>query len=465
MTEIMSRVHGTEMEWGVLVPGELQAEAGLAVPLTQEVFNKHVAAYLKDRPHVGEAGKCFIENGSRFYADINSKRETTTPEDTSYLSTTASELANEQLMYDVLCTPIADSKDMLSWLTDFSLQKRIVDDKGNTWGYHESYNVPSSIVVSREGLGILGIHLATRNIFTGSGFLNSQGKFWMNQKAVGLETDFSRETTINKPVVNLRDENLSFSHSERIHVTSGDPSMSPWATRMQLGTTSIVLALMAEGLQENDIDFEPLSRENGLAKFVKTLARNPRFDSSSFTLALEMQQRLVKNAKYLDLSAEQMWTLSEWEQVLYDLQSNPLTAGNRVEWILRRRMLERYQEKSGHSWVSEEIRKKDRQWDRIGPDSIGMRLRQTEWAQWMPDENFIQERKTTAPDTTRAAIRSKFIKAFCHLNSIKNKDNQPALAVDWASVSYKQRNIKIANPYATHSDELDELIRNSQKAA
>lgn len=458
--EIMSRVHGTEMEWGIQIPQSDQVGCTDSRPLSAGEFNTYSKAYLSDKPHIGSLNNCFVENGGRFYSDVGEKRETTTPEDTSYMSTTASEIANEQMMFDILSGTAKDAEGKDMRLSKFALNKRVVDDRGHTWGYHESYNVPSDIMINAEGLAVLGIHLATRNIFAGAGFLDAKGKFWMGQKASDVEDDYSSASTRIKPVVNLRLEHHSNDKTKRVHVISGDPSMSPWATRMQLGTTSLVLEMIAEGLDAEEFAFEPSSQPLGLAKFTKKLAHDSKASTDSFALALEMQQKLVKSAMYLDLSPEQEWIVGEWDRVCFDLQNNPLTAGDHVEWLLRRRMLERYQENSGLAWNSEQMRSRDRQCDRIGPDSIGLKLRETAWSQWMPAQSLIDERKTASPTTTRAAIRSKFIKAF-HL---QNHLSSNVVSADWSSVKYIRR-INIADPYSTKSNAVDKLIASHYREA
>jgi proteasome accessory factor A len=464
----MNRVHGTETEWSVRVeamgstPDEPKSKE-----LEASCFKPYVEAYLADKPYVGTpADSCYLENGSRFYADIGHKRETTTPEDTSYLSTTASEIANERMMFDILswATYPDPGQDGLEPLPNFALNKRVIGDDNVAWGYHESYNVPANIPITEEGLALYGLHIATRNIFCGAGFLDTNGKFWSSQKALSMRTEFSGNTTSSRPVINARDEPHSNTESKRIHTISGDPSMSPWVTRMQLGTTSLVLELLAQGTDAGQFAFEAL-RHKRLAKFMRDLAADSSGQSHEFSAALEVQKKFVQMSKKLSLTEEQEWTVDEWEHICYDLGNNLAVAGNRVEWILQRRILERYQEKHAYVWTDLAMRQQDRRFCRIGDNSIGLSLRETAWSEWMPPESLIQERRTEAPQTTRAAIRSKFIKAFSRLNGYGSGE----VAVDWKEVKYNGASIKLADPYATADERVDELIAshasNSQVAA
>jgi len=457
------------MEWVVYVPFHSRnGSVSHYYPLEAQQLRPHVAAYLQNVPHIGTSNNCFIGNASRLYADVGHARESTTPEATSHEDTTASEIAGEDMMYDIVTTP-ADIDGELAQLDDFRLNKRVVSDSfvhGRliTYGYHESYNVPSNVLISENGLALLGIHLATRNVFAGAGFLDADGRFWSSQKGVDMHDDYSTATSGQKPVVNLRDEKHSNDNSSRVHVTSGDPHMDPWATQMQLGTTQLVLDMIANGTKAAEIDFKPASHERGLALFMRTLAADATGNSELFALALNAQGQLMKLAKNMNLNKDQQWVIEEWERVLGELGENPHLARDRVEWVLRRERLEHIKEKHGVSWSSAVMLNADHRWDRIGPGSIGQRLRQDEraWAPYMPPESLIEARRPSGrgPDTTRAGLRSNFIHAMHSYNS----QGSSVVSVDWSVLKY--RNITITlKPSETYNPRLDKLIKTSRPEA
>ena len=94
------------------------------------------------------------------------------------------------------------------------------------------------------------------------------------------------------------------------------------------------------------------------------------------------------------------------------------------------------------------MRAKDRQWDNIGPNGIGLRLREGRWAQWMPPEELIIERMTTPPPT-RALGRGKFIKASIGVQGS---------TVNWDACTINRHTLKMPDPKKQYTDEVDLLI-------
>jgi len=459
----MQRICGTETEWAVMVPAPQNASEVIrengCIEQADAEFTYLLRRYLQKRPHAGGSNNYFLENGGRLYIDAGHKKETTTPEDTSYEGVTISEIANERILLDIL-KPLEEKHSQddkgsedTPYRPRFSLNKRAIDDDGNGSGYHENYNVPANIDINEEGLAILGVHLATRNIFAGSGFLGKNGKFYSAQKALTLYHNFSSSSTQNRPVIHSRNESLSNAASKRVHVICGDPSMSPWSTRMQLGTTSIVLELMAEEkIRYDQLGFVTSDTTSGLATFIRKLAGDSSGRRQEFNTALEIQKRLVASARTLSLTTDQEWVVDQWDKVCADLSKDITLTMDRVEWVLRKHMLEKYRNKHGLQNDSLLMRNRDRQWDKIDPRvSIGLKLRESIWSKWMPSEELIELRRTTAPETTRAQIRSRFIKAFSGLHP---------LIADWVVLKCEELNktINIKDPYETISGSLEEFI-------
>lgn len=459
MSELPGRITGTEMEWGVVVPGAENKTRGRQL-LESEIL-PFVREYLYDVPYIGDTSNAsvFLGNGSRLYPDVGNHREYATQEDDSYLGTTANEIVGENIMYDIMQR--ASEKYPV-----YGLHKQVADEDGNTWGYHENYGVDATkLQVNTKQLALHGVHLATRNIFFGGGMLMSDGSFVISQKVAGIVEDFNNSPTRTKALVNLR--NRTYADDKRfgrVHVTSADPNMSPWATRMKLGTTSLVLRMIENGEQ-----LEHIRAKGSLLAVAEEVSRDLSL-TQKFTLksgavmtALDIQEYLCNAVKQRSDSLvrnwEDAWTIEEWERACADARQNPALLENRTDWMIRKKILDRYQQTTGYDWDSAEMRMKDRDFCRISPFSSGIQLRDRLWSEWMPDPALIKSRHFDAPTTTRAQVRGDFIKTF---GSLQGKQKQHNARVFWANVQLGyEAEIKLTDPYAAAHPEVTRMIESA----
>jgi proteasome accessory factor A len=455
MAEELARIHGTEMEWSVSAP---IVDSAMSSQLDELALQAHMNAYLANQPHLVQ-NRQFLSNGARFYVDVGVHPEYATQETDSIVDGTAAEFAGESKVRAMLETPSQN----YGQLAKFNLNKRVADEADNTTGYHESYSVNArTMSISRDKLALLGIHLATRTIYTGAGLLQTDGSYQLAQKAPSLSSDFESTTTRDKPVVNMRDEpHADPEQSRRVHITCGDPNMSPWATRLKLGSTSLALRLIENGEQLPGLRFAKPLHEVAKAVSADTRLQNRyQLKSGESLTAIEVQKQLLaryqKLDKQLSLPDEEQRTIDELDRVLYDLEKDPARLVNRADWVGKYKALERYRDRHGCGWDSQELRNKDGQWDVIDEKGLGMKMRETVWAEWMPPESLIKERMTTPPATTRAALRGAFITAFA---------NKLDTGVDWEYCRAANHTVTIKDPRATYSEELAKLIAAAPYAA
>jgi hypothetical protein len=449
-----SRIHGTENERTIHVPTDIAEHSGSRQLNEEELLNVS-RSYLATVPHLGKTANSFLANGADLYKDLNSVWEYATPEDDSYLGTTANEIAGEEIVYEALW-----AARELGVIGPFSIFNRVVDDNGTTLGYHESYNTIPSVWINSSELALLGLHLATRQIFFGLGYLDMNGDFWMSQKVSGLNRDYDKQTTNRaKPVVNLRDQPLDDSKlSRRIHVTSGDPNRSPWATRVKLGSTSLVIGLLELGEQLRSVRFREELHIVAHKMGTDLKVRNGYpLQLGGTATALEAQQEIIKLVRSqqksgnMALSEEDGWTLDEWEKAAADMIQNPALLQRRVDWMTKFYRLYNFHEKNGTAWASEEMRQKERFYDYIGPNNVIRYLREKAWQEYMPSKELIELRKKSAPENTRARLRGAFVLAC-------NGDDYARAG--WEQLTYMDRPMQINDPRANHNAVVEEFIEN-----
>ncbi len=414
--------------------------------LTKEELEKH-------RPE-GLIGLEYLSNGSRMYIDSGDQLEYCTPEETSFWGTVKNELAGEAICRDTYDNMVADSRHPL---TAYKFNKRLIDDEGYTAGHHENYSseTDTNLEINAERLSLLGLHLATRNIYLGEGYARTiKGviDLRMAQKAPNVHLDYNKGTTGgSKPIVNLKQEPLANSRQyRRVHVTSGDANMSPWAMWMTVGTTSIVLRLIEQSY--DSINIQPQITLVQMAKLVSSdlefTQKIPLHFRSAMT-AGEIQQEIVNRAciyhEKEGLSKQEIAVLDEWQRALDDLKTDPTRLEDRSSGIAKLMLIDDYRYKlQGKHLSKEKVAQKliilDKLWDEISDRGIGLKYRQTKWAAWMPSQDEIQKAILNPPQNTRAKIRGDLIRD--HWPQIRGGGK-----ANWDVISYRDFDAPLGNPF------------------
>lgn len=465
--EYSGRITGTEMEWGGMLPGNDEHRLYQASDME---IQPAISRYLREQDiaRTGKITNYFLGNGARFYRDVYERREYATPEDDSFMGTCANEIVNDTMMagiadkyeefvVDKMAREGKTAKEIAKANKKISFTKRVIDDDYVGCGYHISYSADARrMSISEHNLALFGMFAATRAPLFGSGALLPFGDFTIAQKALTVDADYALGTVNTKPVVNLRKESLADdSRFLRVHDTSADPTMSPWATRVKLGAGSIVLCMIEEGMTLPKLRFNDQLHlvTTRIAQDTKLQERFKLENGGSVT-ALDVQQKLVDQAKILAkrdlLNEEELWSLDEWEHAIFDLRADPRKTIDRIDWTMRLEVLKRLHNKKGWAWNSEILRYKDRQFSDVAIDGIGLALREDIWAKYMPPESTITERLHNPPKTTRAHIRGKVIQ---HLHA-----NSPGIDViiNWDNVHINDDHFSLSNPFISRHSSLEE---------
>ena len=462
--EAMPRIHGTEMEWCIRYlpfPDDSNPNPVFKRMDSHDITPVVINYLLPHIPRLGASlNNSFLSNGSRLYMDTGEHLESSTAEDTSFMGTVANELASERMLFGAF-----ERAREARILRDFVINKRIVDDNGATWGYHESYCAPvEKIQINSTSLALLGIHLATRNVFFGAGRLDLSGRFHISQKAAEAGSDFDQAATSSKktkPVVNLRNEpHADKEHWVRVHVTSGDPNMSPWATYMKLATTSLVLRLMENGHDMPWLRFKyQLFRAAQLVSKDTTLKKPLALQNGKTIRPVEVQEELANEARLLskkiELPDEELMAIDEWSRASEEAGKDPLLIGDRSDWVAKQAALQRYQENHDIAWDSGDMRAKDRQWDALGPAGVGWAMRQKAWKAWMPDEELIGDRMQYPPESTRAFVRGTFVRTFA---------GQPGANADWTTARVNNKTFFMHQPDGSDAERIWSRIADEVKS-
>ena len=413
-------------------------------------------------PKVAHFGQ-YLENGGRIYKDAGDVLEYATPECKKLEELVVHEIAGEQLVWEAY----GDSDTRINTLHKRSLSpvhgRKDVDVK--SFGAHENYS--TTVDIREAGAGsyrrdVLASHFATRTVFIGAG-KSMKDSFAIGQKMLDLTQVEGHGTTASKALVNVRDEPHSGcdgkSLLKRLHVTSGDANISPWAIRMKFGTTSLVLRLLEEENLSNLEDIRlhnPLTSAKKVARSIDGMASPLLLTSGKTATALNIQEIFIEKVEALsrnhELPAEEVEVLKEWKGTVNALRKYQETGEsqpemNQIDWYAKKRIIEMKNEKNrGISVYQRESY--DLLYDAI-PQGYGVKLRDRTFSTFMPDEKQVEQAKTTPPEG-RAKLRGRFAKA---LYENKCETTFKSFAINWDRVTLEGQTADFGDVLSDFSNE------------
>lgn len=434
MAELTERIFGTEMEY----PIDIMRAGSTRYRQTEKSDLVDIQRILPPDVVASKAGG-MLSNGARYYVDVGDKLEYATPEDTSLWGTVAAEHAGEAILAHGISEYIANHDEIRRGI----LEKRVYGDDGDTWGYHVNLSADAKKIPSQSAthlfkttMHLLALHLATYNLYAGAGTLFKDRKgairFSLSQKSLDLSYDFNNGTmrTQGKPLINLRNEpHAPEEELRRIHITSADPNISPWASWMTLGTNSLILRAIEQG--RADKNFMSLKSSIHYIDLSTMTATDLTFsekaelaDGTSRT-PLEIQKSLFEIASKTYHTDQEAEILREWERTLSDLESDPMRLRDRSDAIAKYDLMQKHMERRGvdlddsgmkvidHGVGTLLFINKDHVPTEKHPETpipLGVQLRQGRWKNSMTSDDELERRVTTPPQTTRAHQRGRAIK-------------------------------------------------------
>ena len=186
-----------------------------------------------------------LTNGARLYVD-HAHPEYSGPEVTSALDAVRYDKAGDAVM------AIAAQRATQSLGRSVRLYKNNTDGKGASYGTHENYLMQRSTPFDRIVTQFTAF-LVSRQVITGAGRVgigqsSQQPGFQISQRADFFEAEVGLETTLNRPIINTRDEpHADASRHRRLHVITGDANLSEIATYLKVGTAAWVLRVIEAG--------------------------------------------------------------------------------------------------------------------------------------------------------------------------------------------------------------------------
>ena len=439
------RVTGLETEFGVLcAPAGPQEAAKADLPDVERA----AALIFRHRPVGYRSTNLFLPNGGRLYLDIGAHPEYATAECVSVRDLVAQDQAGREILAD-MAKRAAAGLAREGTAVRFHLLANNTDSAGHTYGCHESYSVPRSLLDATDDtagagsettMAVLTSFLATRPVIVGSGrplaggpagpsedsrgVGDEEAAWGLSPRAPHLQALTSADTTGQRALVNTRDEpHADPSRLRRLHVTCADTTMAEPTTGLRSAMTLLLLDALEAGW-----DFSDLVLADPLAT-LSALGESPWGDVPAVTVhgrrlsAVDIQESFLERlAAYLD-DAGVPGFLRGADHLLTDLAPRVISALRRhddgvidteIDWAIKRRLMraqrERHPQLSGRALEALRSRVDLAYHDLNAETGLAPRLTaQGAMAHLCEPEEI--ERARQAPPATRAALRGAFVAA------------------------------------------------------
>ena len=406
-----------------------------------------------------------LGNGARFYVD-HAHPEYSAPEAYEPLEAALYDKAGEV----VLARAAAEAKALLEDGQSLVIHKNNSDGKGNSYGSHENYLLNRDLPFG-DVVDYFTTFLVTRQVFTGSGKLGSENDrpavpFQLTQRADFFEEEVGLETTLKRPIINTRDEpHGDPTKYRRLHVIIGDSNMSEVQNLIKLGSAAIILMAIEEGAIPDTLRLANPVDATWQVSHDLNLNRPLELAEGGTATALELQGRYLewarKYAESADLPDSYEQVLTEWELVLDDLEREPLSTADRLDWAAKYQLLLDYQDRDGLDWDSPKLRMLALQYHDVDPaKGLFYKLQEAGRIRKLFTQAEIENAVNEPPARTRAYFRGKSVRKY----------GDSLVAANWDSLVFDPgedtlKRVPMMEPLRGTKELVSELLDRSDDAA
>ena len=414
------------------VPGRLRTTVVARLTAQEEAWQRGTATCLSS------GGRLYVDHGHPEYA---------TPECTGPAQATLADRAGDLL--------VARGAELLRRRgVAARLFKNNVDGKGATYGTHENYLVPRAIDFDDLVQALVPL-LVVRPLLVGSGRVGigavARGAdFQISQRADYLEKVVGLGTTVDRPLVNTRDEpHADPERWRRLHLVPGDANCFDTMTWLKLGMTSLVLQVLADGVPASWRHLrlaDPVTQAREVSRDTRLRGALELADGRRLS-ALEILEQYLETVRgHLgdqgraapapvgdplrpDLSAladgadtdgaETGAILAFWQASLRELQAlrdggNESDAAGHLEWVAKKQLLDATARRHPGARGRDVLHAVDLAWSELSPAGRGLAERVPAGVDACGglDEQMGEVSLAEPPATTRAWLRGRLVNAY-----------------------------------------------------
>ena len=377
------------------------------------------------------AANVVLTNGARLYVD-HAHPEYSSPEVTSPLDAVRWDRAGELVMAAAAARVAATPG-----LDPVNLYKNNTDNKGASYGTHENYLMARATPFPAIVRGLVPFFVS-RQVVTGAGRVGvgQHGElagFQLSQRADYFETEVGLETTLKRPIINTRDEpHATADRYRRLHVIVGDANLCEVATYLKLGTTALVIDMVEAGTAPDLALAGPVAAMHDVSHD-PSLRHLLRLADGTRLTAVQLQWRYLEAAAAHVAGREgsddpqTADVLARWEQVLTDLEADPMRLAAQLDWVAKLRLLQGFRDRDSLEWSSPRLELIDLQYADVNPaKGLHARLRARGSVEVLVDPALAEAAVTEPPEDTRAWFRGQCLSRY----------GRDVVAASWDSVIF-----------------------------
>ena len=376
-----------------------------------------------------------LTNGARLYVD-HAHPEYSGPEVTSALDAVRYDKAGDAVM------ALASVRATQALGRSVRLYKNNTDGKGASYGTHENYLLDRATPFDRIVTQFTGF-LVSRQVITGAGRVgrgqaSQQPGFQLSQRADFFEAEVGLETTLNRPIINTRDEpHADASRHRRLHVITGDANLSEISTYLKVGTAAWVLRVIEAGELDTDLRLDaPVTAMRTVSHDLScrqalTLANGRTITAANLqeTYLDACRNHYERVAETLTESAriEAKDVFSRWQECLDALRTDPYMLADQLDWVAKLKLMESYRTRDSLGWDAPKLALIDLQYADVDPRrSLYSALVAKGKMRRLLNDEEIEQARTTPPSDTRAYFRGRMMQKF----------GSDVVAASWDSVIF-----------------------------
>jgi proteasome accessory factor A len=473
-----NRVFGIETEFGCLVMDEDLGRPEDVVEAIKDYlfFERKIGAidyHARDDVFEPAQSGGFLCNGARLYVDaVGSHLEYATAECQSLKDLIANDRAGQRLIVQAI-------KD-LKLQDSIAIYNNSIDHfGGHTFGCHENYLVQAQDELMNGNINFLVPFLVTRQIFAGVGRVGGHilytgeaptaqqmdenpvdyiwvshvygvmadptVKFQLSQRSDHILKTIASRVRFNRALINPKWETMySQNGMTRLHILFGEANQNEYAYALKVGTTLLAIRVCEAGL----IDASVLLANPLIA--IRDISRDEKFNwdvemlDGTLSNALAIQRKFLAAAECLAGESEQ----TEWRVTLDQLERDPLTMDDRLDWVAKRKICEQYIAEEKTDWSDDALHSVDLEYHNIDPaQSLFYGLTPKR----ITKEVEIMLAQTDPPQDTRAKGRGKLVEM------ITKRKGSPIYAFDWNFAQIdRQKIVDLSDPFNTYENPWDQ---------
>ncbi|QFZ21772.1 depupylase/deamidase Dop [Saccharothrix syringae] len=441
----MRRIMGTEVEYGIAVPGDATANpvltstqvvlayaAAADVPRARRArWDYEVESPLRDARgfdlgapggHPGGDGdvedlgaaNVILTNGARLYVD-HAHPEYSAPEVTNARDAVIWDKAGERVMEEA-----AMRAATVPGQPRLQLYKNNVDGKGASYGTHENYLMQRSTPFTAVIAGLTPFFVS-RQVVVGSGRVGvgpagEEAGYQLSQRSDYIEVEVGLETTLKRGIINTRDEpHADADKYRRLHVIIGDANLAEYSTYLKVGTTSLVLDMIEAGRRFDDLRLQDPVRAVHQISHDPTLKTRVELVGGRKFTGLDLQFAYYERAsEFVDKEGRgDRDVLRVWGEVLDALARDPQECADRLDWVAKLRLLEGYRSRDGLAWGSPRLSLVDLQYSDVRLDKgLYNRLVARGSMKRLVSEEEVRAAVLAPPEDTRAYFRGRCLERY-----------------------------------------------------